>query len=111
MPKRSAAARTKSPAAPTASKSCSRDSIVNNRLLAIAELGDHVVELFERDEPPAMTQLVLVDRFGELDHFRAERLAGIDELPAFAPLFPLSAGLPPVGKRSDACKLLGFVND
>jgi len=67
-------------------------------LFAVTELGDDVVQFFECDESPAVSQFVLIDRFGQFDHFRPERLAGINELPALAPVFSRTAGLSAIDK-------------
>jgi hypothetical protein len=63
------------------------------KLLLVTELGNDVVQFFERDEPPPMAQLVLIDRLGQLDDFGPKRAARIDELAAFAPLFAHAASL------------------
>jgi hypothetical protein len=75
---------------------------VRRALFAVSQLGDNVVELFEGDEPPAVPQFVLIDCLGQLNHFGAKRLPGIDELPTFTPLFPASTKLTAIDEGSHA---------
>lgn len=52
-------------------------------LFVVAEACHHVEEFFISDEPTAMAELVLIDRFREFRHFGAGMAAGAGELTPF----------------------------
>ena len=64
------------------------------RLLVVAQAGDHVVQLFEGDEPAAVPQLVLVDGHRHFVDFLTRRIVRVGELAASAPSLHGVAGVP-----------------
>src|SRR5579872_6466081 len=71
------------------------------RLLVIPERGNHVVQLFERDEAPPVSQLVLINGHRELIDFGALGIIGVSELPTFEATGPrVCRRLPPIDEPS-----------
>ena len=76
------------------------------QLLVIAQRGHHIVQLLKRDEPAAMSQLVLVNGRGQLVDFRTSGFAGILELTPFATRRIVGRSTTTINERECWCRRL-----